>query len=40
MRDYGAEFGWRVLEREIDAYTQAGMTRSEALRKLAEEKGY
>jgi hypothetical protein len=40
MRDYGAEFGWRVLEREIDAYTQAGMTRSQALRKLAEEKGY
>jgi len=41
MRDYGAEFGWRVLEREIDTYIQAaGMTRSEALRKLAEEKGY
>jgi hypothetical protein len=40
MRDYGAEFGWRVLEREIDAHMQAGMTRNEALRKLAEEKGY
>jgi hypothetical protein len=40
MRDYGAEFGWRILEREIDTYMQAGMTRSEALRKLAIEKGY
>jgi hypothetical protein len=40
MRDYGAEFGWRILEREIDTYMQAGMTRSEALRKLAKEKGY
>jgi len=40
MRDYGAEFGWRVLEREIDARMQKGMTRNEVLRKLAEEKGY
>jgi hypothetical protein len=32
MRDYGAESGWRILEREIDIYMQTGMTRSEALR--------
>ncbi len=40
MRDYGAEFGWRVLEREIDARMLTGMKRIEVLTKLAEEKGY
>jgi len=39
MRDYGAESGWKVLEREIDSYVQTSMTRSEAIRKIAEEKG-
>jgi len=40
MRDYGPQFGWQMLERRIDSYVQSGMSRSEALRKLAEEKGY
>jgi len=40
MREHGAETGWQVLERKIDSYMKAGMTRSQALRKLAEEKGY
>ena len=40
MREHGAETGWQVLDRRIDSYTKAGMTRSQALRKLAEEKGY
>jgi hypothetical protein len=40
MREHGAETGWQALERKIDSYMKAGMTRSQALRKLAEEKGY
>lgn len=40
MREHGAETGWQILERKIGSYMKAGMTRSQALRKLAEEKGY
>jgi len=40
LRDYGPRLGSEILERTLNYYEDAGMTRTEAIRKLAEEKGY
>lgn len=40
MQEHGADTGWQVMKRSIDSYVKKGMTRSQALRKMAEEKGY
>ena len=40
LRTYGPQRGLGALERRISLYMSAGMTRSEAVRKIAEERGY
>jgi len=40
IRDLGADLGMRTLERRIDLYLSSGMSRSEAVKKIAEERGY
>jgi len=40
MYYYGPMIGYEILERRINYYTMAGMSRSEAVRKLAEDYGY
>jgi len=40
QQSYGSQLGTTLLERKIDSYVHAGMTRSEAIRRVAEEKGY
>jgi len=40
VREYGPQIGWQMLERRLEIYMQTGLTRSEAVRRLAAEKGY
>jgi len=40
MRNYGPKLGVEILERRINYYVLSGMTRSQAIRALAEEAGY
>jgi len=40
IRNYGPMLGYEILERRIGYYMLSGMTRSEAVRKLAEEYSY
>jgi len=40
LRNYGPKLAMNMLERELDNYEQGGLTRGEAVRRLAREKGY
>jgi len=40
LRNYGPKLAIDILERELDFYEQMGLTRGEAVRKLAGDRGY